>query len=364
MLKLSWLINFCLLCTIVLTACGDSRNGADGTDGLPADSSQAVPVVTHVIRKGDVADRIPATGTVFPLHDVTVSAQTAGAITQILVEVGDRVKKGAALMQIDPELKELALQQAEARLIEARAAFEKAKTDFTRNKKLHETQDISDYIFENVRLQMESAKAAYLTAEANVKMAKRQLRDARVESPVDGFIAARFVDLGSTVAPGAPIAKVVDISRVKIKIGVAEKDIVRVARGQPAGIKVDSFADESFEGAVSAVGPQADLSTRTFPVEIQVENPDYRLKAGMAAKVEIFAETTEDVTLIPKSALLERGGQTLIFVVKNGRAEKRLPKLGPESGDEIVLLQGAGAGEEVVILGQENLVDGTRVEVK
>lgn len=356
--------NLCLFFAILSAACGDDRNGTDGTDGTTADSTRVIPVAAQIIQNGDVVDRIPATGTVFPLHDVTVSAQTAGTITQIFVEVGDRVKKGAALIQIDPELKELALTQAEARLIEARAAFKKAETDFERNETLHETRDISDYVFENARLQMESAKAAYLSAEANVKMARRQLKDARVESPVNGIIAARFLDLGSTVAPGIPVAKVVDISQVKIKIGVAEKDVVKVKPKQPAIISVDSFAGKSFEGTVTAVGPQADLSTRTFPVEILVQNPDYQLKAGMAAKVEIATETMKDVTLIPKSALLERGGETLIFVVSNGRAEKRVPKLGLESGDNVVLLEGAQAGEKVVILGQENLADGTPVAIK
>jgi RND family efflux transporter MFP subunit len=346
-------------------ACGNRDSSQQSTNGsLEKDTGQAVPVETQIIQAGEVVDKVRATGTIFPLHDVLVSSETAGTITQVYVEVGDLVKKGEVLVQIDDELKQLALQQAQAKLMEAKAAYEKVEKDYERNKKLFENRDISEYIFDNARLQKETAYATYLAAQANEKMARRQLNDARIVSPVEGFVAARLVELGATVAPGSPVAKVVDISQVKVKFGVPEKDIVKIRKGQSATLTVDSYPDETFDGVVSAVGPQADLSTRSFPAEILVENPGNRLKAGMAAKVEIAIRIIQNVPLVPKSALLERSGQTLIFVIKNGQAQKRIPELGLESGDKIVLLAGAEAGEEVVILGQENLSNGIKVDVK
>ncbi|MFQ5822558.1 MAG: efflux RND transporter periplasmic adaptor subunit [bacterium] len=362
--EILFLIYFILTLTLFQIACGDGEQSKGGNNGTEVDSVQAVPVETYAIQTGKVADKVRATGTIVPLHDVLVSSETAGTITQVYVEVGEQVKKGTPLVQIDQELKQLSLEQAEARLIEAKAAYKKAKRDFERNQKLYETRDISEYVFENARLQKESAEAAYLTAQANVKMAKRQLKDTRIVSPVNGFVAARIVELGTTVAPGTPIAKVVDISQIKVKFGVAEKDIVKIRKGQTATITVDSFPNEIFEGTVSAVGPQADLSSRAFPVEILVKNPDYRLKAGMVAKVEVTTQILQNVPLLPKSALLERSGQTIIFVIKNGKAQKRIPKLGLESSNKIVLLDGAEAGDDVVILGQENLTDGVEVTVK
>lgn len=345
-------------------ACGNGEASNEGSNGVQADSLDRVPVQTHVIQIGEVVDLVRATGTLFPLHDVLVSSQTVGTVTEVFVEVGDRVERGAPLVQIDPEFKQLAVDQAEARLMEARAAFEKANRDFERNKKLHQTKDISEYIFEIARLQKESAEAAYLTAKANVKMAKRQLADARITSPVNGFVAARLVELGGTVAPGTPIAKVVDISHVKVKFGVAEKDVVKVEKGQSVAISVDSHQELKFSGKVASVGPQADLSTRTFPVEVLVDNSDLRLKAGMIARVDIVTQTNKDVVLLPKSALLERGGQTIIFLIRDGVAQKRILKLGIESGDFVAVLEGAGAGDEVVVMGQENLSDGVSIVVK
>ncbi len=344
-------------------ACGSSSGSKDETNGVVADSINGIPVQTHVIQQGEVVDLVRATGTLFPLHDVLISSQTAGTVTEVYAEVGDTVEKGAPLLQIDPELKQLALEQTEANLIQAKAAFEKATKDFERNEKLHKTNDISEYIFESARLQKESAEAAYLTAKATMKMARRHLADARITSPVNGLVAARLVELGSTVAPGVPIAKVVDISHVKMKFGVAEKDIVKIEKGQSATIAVDSY-EQPFSGTVSSVGPQADLSTRTFPVEVSVNNPKFQLKAGMISKVEIATQTDQNALLLPKSALLERANQTILFVIKNGIAEKRTPKLGIESGDFIAILEGANAGEEVVVIGQENLADGVAVVIR
>lgn len=344
--------------------CGSGEKSNQGSNGTDESSVQAVPVETYLIQTGAVVDKVKAMGTIFPVHDVLISSETAGTITEVYVEVGDWVEKGAPLVQIDPELKQLAQDQAEARLIEAKAAYEKAKKDFERNKKLFETHDISEYVYENARLHKESAEAAYLTAQANVKMARRHLKDARIESPVNGFVAARLVELGATVAPGSPVAKVVDIRQVKVKFGVPETEIVKINKGQLAKITLDSYPAETFEGTVCAVGPQANLSTRTFPVEVSVENTEYRLKAGMVARVEVATETIQNVPLLPKSALLERSGQTIIFVINQGIAQRRIPQLGLESGDEIALVDGAEAGDEVVILGQENLVDGAKIDVK
>ena len=344
--------------------CGNGESSNEGRNGVEIDSPKRIPVQTHVIQQGEVVDLVQATGTLFPLHDVLISSQTGGTVTEVYVEVGDRVKKGAPLVQIDPELKQLALEQAEANLIQAKAAFEKATKDFERNEKLHQTNDISEYIFESVRLQKESADAAHLIAQVNVKMAKRQLKDTRITSPINGLVAARLVELGSTVGPGVPIAKVVDISQVKVKFGVAEKDIVKIEKGQSASISVDSYEQFFFSGKVSSVGPQADLSTRTFPIEVLVDNPKLQLKAGMISKVEIATQINKDALLLPKSALLERANRTIIFIINNNVAEKRIPKLGIESGDYITILEGAEVGEEVVVVGQENLADGVRIVVR
>ncbi|MFQ5676191.1 MAG: efflux RND transporter periplasmic adaptor subunit [bacterium] len=364
MFRLKAVIFFLGGITLINLACGNGEASNDATDGLNAKVADGIPVETSVIQSGDVVDLVRAIGTLFPLNDVLISSQTAGTITKVYVEVGERVQRNDPLIQIDPELTQLAVEQAEARLVEAKAAFEKAGKDFERNEKLYRTRDISEYVFESVRLQKESAQAAYLTARANVKIARRQLADSRITSPVNGFVAAKLVELGTTVAPGTPVAKVVDISQVKAKIGVSEKDIGKIHDGLNAIVAVDAYPETKFQGYVSAVGPQADLATRMFPIEVSIKNPEFKLKAGMTAKVEIAAGAVAHLPLLPKSALLERAGETIVFVIQDGMAQKRLPKLGLERGESIAVLAGIAAGEEVVVLGQEKLADGAKVVVK
>jgi membrane fusion protein (multidrug efflux system) len=248
--------------------------------------------------------------------------------------------------------------------MEVKAAFNKALRDFERNKKLFETRDISEYMFENIRLQRESAEAALKMAEANLQLAQRQLNDCTIESPIDGIVATRLAEFGNTVAPGTPLMKVVNIMSVRLKFGVAEKDVARITAGQPASALIPALPGKTFDGTVTAISPQADLTTRTFPVEVTIENRNYELKAGMAATVRLVSPDRREFPLLPKSALIERGGETIVYVVKNGRAEKRMPELGPESGDSIAVIRGVEAGEEVVVLGQENLIPGSDVRIK
>ncbi len=344
-------------------ACEKLANPDEGKDGLEGKPTPAIAVETYILNKGEVVEKIISTGTIVPIHDVLVSSETSGTIIAIYVEVGDWLERGDSLIQIDPELKQLSLDQAEAGLIEAKAAKEKSSKDFERNKKLFVSKDISEYIFENARLKMESAQSYLLMAQANVKMAMRQLKDTRIVSPINGFVAVRLVELGGTVAPGTPIAKIVDISKIKVKFGVPENDIVKIKKRNSAVITLDTFPEEKFIGIVTAVGPQADLATRSFPVEVLVKNPGNRLKAGMVAKVEVLTNIMYEVPLLPKSALLERSGQTFIFVIKKNIAEKRTPDFGLEKSDKIALISGAEVGEEVVILGQENLTQGVPVNV-
>lgn len=347
-----------------LFACGEEHQAAEGMNGTDTGETSAVPVQVEQVESGEIAEVVTATGTVSALHDVLISSETAGTIAELHVQVGDEVNRGDLLVQVDPELKQLAMEQAEAALQQARAAYEKAEKDFERNEKLYDNKDISAHVFETARLQRDSAHAALLTARANLKIAERQLRDTGIRSPANGLVAARMVDIGSTVAAGSPVAKVVDISKVKIKFGVPERDVVKLEKGQAANIGVSALPGQTLNGEVTAVGPQADLATRTFPVEVLVANPDQKLRAGMIADVTVVTRARSAVPLLPRRALLERSGETLVFVVRNGIAEKRTPVLGLDKEEHVAVEKGISAGETVVVLGQENLVDGSRVEIQ
>ena len=191
------------------------------------------------------------------------------------------------------------------------------------------------------------------------------MADTQVRSPINGKVAVRYVDVGERVAPGAPIATVVDLSRVNVRIMVSETEIAKVSVGQKATLTVAAYPDERFEGKVSKVGLKADFQSRSFPVEILVpRNPDEALKAGMIARVEVAVRTYADVLLIPQDAVLDRSGEKSVYVVGSNRAAKRSLILGRRWDERVVVERGLKAGDRLVVAGQEKLSEGTKVGVE
>lgn len=354
-----------LMLVAVATACGQTGSSEQDETAAANGTPEAVPVATVIARSGTAYEIVEATGTVAPWHQADIGAEVQGRVVEVAADVGDWVEQGDLILRLDPELYDLAVEQAEAQLLGAEAAFRKAKRDYQRNQKLYETRDISKFALESSLLQMQTAQAAYLTAKAALATARRQRRNADIAAPFSGWVARRFVDLGQTVAPGVPVARVVDITSVKVEVGLAEKDVVKVAKGQRATLTVDAFPGQEFAGQVATIGPEADPRARSFPVEIRASNTDQnRLRAGMVAKVRIFIRELKDVVVLPRAALLERSGQTLLFAIVNGQAQQRQPVLAAARGDSVAVLRGMQPGEEIVVAGQENLADGTRVIVQ
>ncbi len=341
-----------------------SPSGESGEKSAGAQSSDIIPVSVMPVQTGDFDEVVEATGRVEPIHRAILSAQVSGRIVKSYVELGDFVKKDSPLLLIDPATYQLALDQAEAQVLAAKAAYDKAQADFARNQKLHKTGDISDYIFENSRLQLASADAALQQARAARDLARKRLDDATLRAPFDGQIAAKQFDLGNTAAPGVPVVTLVDIRRLKVKIGVSEQDVVRLRKNQPASLQIDAYPGHTFQGRISAIAPDADMRTRTFPVEIVLTNPaEYPLRAGMVAKVRVQLSQIKGVPMIPTSALVQSAQTRVAFVVRNGKAEKRTLKLGPQKGNRIAVLQGLQPGEKVIVLGQDRVSDGSQVKI-
>lgn len=334
----------------LIIACGQ-KAPEKNDDGAAAAEKKAVPVSVATVTAGEYIRTVSATGTIRPRYEASISAGVAGQVQKVHVEVGDRVKQGQILVEIDPEL-----YQAQAE--QARAAYHKAQTDLQRNEKLFATRDIPETILEAARLQEKSALVA-------MKQAEKQLHDARYPSPFDGWVAARPVQLGSTIAPGMPVITIVDIYQVKVGLGVSEEDITHLQAGQPVKLTVDVYPDREFAGRITAVGPQADATSRLFPVEVIAMNPPgLPLRGGMVARAEIEFERLKNAPLLPQDAVIQRGGETLVFVVANHVAKRRVPKLGAKQGGFYLIHEGLQVGDVVVVAGQEGLTEGTAVEIQ
>jgi RND family efflux transporter MFP subunit len=338
--------------------------------GLSTDShdkgntpTRPVPVEITPVVRSPLAESITAIGTVNALHDVVVSSETGGRITGVAFAVGDVVRKGQTLVQVDDELQAIAVEQARAQTIAAQTSFAKAKKDFERGESLYGTKDISDSELETYRLGYRSAEAQYRSAVASLKQAERAYTDTKIKATISGIIASKKVEIGEMVMPGKEVVNIVDLGSLKVRLSIPEKEITRVRPHQVASLTVDSAPGMTFQGSVFSVGSKAESPTgHTYPVEIMVKNSaDLMLKAGMFARVDIRTNAVSDALVISKESIVNDDTQPSVFVAEDRIARLRSITTGIRSGDSVQVLRGLHEGELVVSFGQKSLKNGTPV---
>ena len=338
---------------------------ADGAEASRPQMSPAIPVEVARVTIGAITKAASAVGTVEARRDVVVSSEAAGRLVRVSVDVGDRVTEGMVIAEADSELRHLAVEQAEAQLALAQANAHKAERDLERNRTLFEKGDVSDAEMEGIRLAAQSASSAYRSADVSLKVARRQLADTKIRSPIAGTVAKMFVEAGETVGPGKPVANVVDLDVVKVVLTIPEEEIGGLAVGQIARVTMDLYPGQTFEGKVANIGSKAEENSHRYPVEVEIGNrEDHPLKAGMFARAEIVTGVREDVPLIPATALIAGASQPSVYVVEDGRVILRTISLAGRQGDMTAVAEGLRDGELVVTIGQQMLKDGALVDIK
>jgi RND family efflux transporter MFP subunit len=300
----------------------------------------------------NLTESLSLVGTVTANNDVNIISETSGKVTAVFAKVGDFKQAGSILFQVDDELRKAALMSAEAN-------YEKSKKDFERFQQLYNEKSASDSQFDQIKLALSLAEAQYIVA-------KRQFNDTQIKTPISGYVTARYVDIGSALqGPPQPtvVANIVDISRLKVRLNVAEKDAFTLKTNDPVSVTVDVYPGKVFKGKIESIGSKGD-EAHTYPVEIIIVNErDNPLKAGMFARVEFTSLNDRNSIVIPRESLIGSIKQPRVFVVENGIAKLRDITVGKESGTMVEILQGLMVGEEVVVNGQNNIVENTQVTV-
>ncbi len=300
----------------------------------------------------NLTESLSMVGTVTANNDVNIISETSGKVTAVFAKVGDFKQAGSILFQVDDELRKAALMSAEAN-------YEKSKKDFERFQQLYNEKSASDSQFDQIKLALSLAEAQYIVA-------KRQFNDTQIKTPISGYVTARYVDIGSALqGPPQPtvVANIVDISRLKVRLNVAEKDAFTLKTNDPVSVTVDVYPGKVFKGKIESIGSKGD-EAHTYPVEIIIVNErDNPLKAGMFARVEFTSINDRNSIVIPRESLIGSIKQPQVFVVENGIAKLRDITVGKESGTMVEILQGLMVGEEVVVNGQNNIVENTQVTV-
>lgn len=339
----------------------------EGAPGQAPEKAAAKPVQIAVIQPTLFEEKVELPATVETPRDATLSAESQGTVLR-LAERGEVVQARSPVAVLEADLVRAGLTQAQAALRSAKAVRDLAKTDYSRQKPLMESQIISALEFEGITSQLAQAEAAVAQAEAQVQQAKAQIRDTRLLAPFTGTVEQRFVEVGEQVSPGQTLLRIVDVAQVKITAGVPERYAADIAIGAPAAVDFSAYNLPSIKGEISFVGRTVDAADRTFPVEMKVDNPGGRLKPQMVARMHLTRSRVEGALVVPASALIrhERGQSLFIVDAKaTPPVAKRLEvKLGPRGAGQIVIAEGLPPGAQVVIKGQTSLSDGDAVEIE
>jgi len=277
--------------------------------GSSSQKRQATPYRTGVADRGTVQTVVSATGTASAVTTVSVGSQVSGTILHIYVDFNSPVKQGQVIARIDPTFLQAAVSEAEASLEKARASLSQAQRDSTRVRDLFAQNLAAQADYDNALTAVELARAGMQQVRAQLSRARTNLAYSVITSPIDGVVIARNVDAGQTVAASlqAPtlfsIAQ--DLHKMQIETSIDEADIGGLREGMKANFTVDSYPDERFEGIIRQVrfAAKVDQNVVTYPVIIDVDNPDVKLRPGMTANVTIVTARRDDVLRVPATAL-------------------------------------------------------------
>lgn len=273
-----------------------------------------------------------------------IAPSTPVRIDRILVEVGDRVSKGQKLVSMD----EATLKQTEFQL-------ENQKIEFNRLDELYKVGGASKSEWDAAKMALDVKQSAY----------DNLLENTSLLSPINGVVTARNYDNGDMYSGGDPVLVVEQITPVKLLINVSEGYFTKVKKGAPVAVKVDVYGEEEFEGKVSIVYPTVNPNTRTFPVEIKLDNRDQKVRPGMFARATLNFGT-QDHVVVPDLAIVKRAGSgdRYVYVYKDGKVSYNKVQLGRRMDTEYELLSGVDNNSQVVIAGQSKLADGVEVDVE
>ncbi len=308
-----------------------------------------VPVAVTTVAVGAVEDFYRGATNLTAAEEAVVVARTRGVVQALFAEEGDVVQAGQRLAQLETERLELEVALSRTQLANLGAAFERAQ-------RLHESRMISPTEYDNARF-------AFHTERTNLQLREYELREAAIRATIDGVITRRLVKVGFTLNENEPAFEMKRLDTIEAELNVPERETGRIHAGQLAQVVVDALPDAQFDGKVLRVAPEIDPASGTFRVTVTVDNADGRLRPGMFGRVAIRVDRHEDALLTPLDAVVVFRDQSSLFVVREGLAERREVTTGYISEGNIEILEGASAGELVVMTGQEGLRDGARVHI-
>jgi membrane fusion protein (multidrug efflux system) len=330
----------------------NNKKKNEAKTAIVAEKNASVSVKIDTVKTEEVSLDFVSNGNFEPIQELKFSAEKSGKVTKVLVKEGDYVSVGQTLAIVRSDVINVNAENANA-------VYQNAVADYNRFENAFKTGGVT-------KQQLDQAKIAMVNAKSQLTQANINVGDTRIKAPISGLINKKFIEPGSILAgmPPSELFEIVNVSKLKLKVTVNESQVASLKVGTTINVGTNVYPDKNFTGKITFVAPKADASLN-FPVEIEIANNATKdLKAGMYGTAK-FASNQQKQTLkiVPRNAFVGSVSSNQIFVIENGTAKLKKVTAGRILGDKVEILNGLNDGETVIVTGQINLQDGSKVEV-
>jgi len=326
---------------------------------------------------------LTASGYVVARRKAVVSAKIQGRLSELRVEEGSVVREGEVIARLESPDYEASVARAKAAVLHAEADLAENRRQLRLSEDMAKQKVISDDQRDAAASRVRLAEAALAQSQADLLFADAQLQNTVIRAPFGGVVVKKMAEVGESVAPIPPgvnistssgaIVALADLATLEVEADVAEANVAKVGNGQPAEVTVEAIPDRRYKAVLRQVIPTADRTKATVMVKVTILDKDKDLKPEMSAKVTFLepekkekaaAATAQAVVLVPRSAVATRDGKSVVFLVREGRAQERSVVLGTERQGQVIVQDGLAGGETIVAKPGDELKDGATVRVK
>jgi len=381
-MKRGWIIGG-LIAALCIGALGCSKGEGKSKGGEKGGTIPPVAVEATPVQARDLTEGIEVVGSLTPRIEARLRAEYSGIVTDVYVTEWVRVKKGTPLAKLDTREIEAVVQRAQAaveagkaNLLQAEVGGHRAEREMTRAQNLKEAGLITQQLFDDARTEKAASEARIAAARAQVQAAEKDLHQAQtrlskavIQSPMDGVVASRNINVGDLVGePGSQriLFQIVDNRELELTITVPSVDMGRLRLGQPLNFSADAFPEKTFSGQIKFINPTVNEADRSVKVIAIVPNSSEILKAGLFVKGRIITGQRQGVLQIPRTGLLSWDVGTKkgeVFAIDRDLAQRKSIQTGNVSGDWVEVVSGLQAGVPVITRGAFNVKNGDRVKM-
>jgi len=337
------------LATIAIILSNNKKENEAKT-AIVAEKNASVSVRVASVKTEDVSFDFLANGNFEPLQELKFSAEKPGRVIRVLVNEGDKVRIGQTLAIVRSE-------QISANLQAAEASFENAQRDFNRFENAYKTGGVTKQQLDQARLNM-------VNTQSMLKQAKVNMGDTNIKATINGIVNTKYIEPGSVLGASTPLFDIVNVSKLKLKVTVNESQVASLKVGNTIKVTASVYPDAEYSGKITFIAPKANASLN-FPIEIEITNSSSNeLKAGMYGTA-VFAsnQQKQNLMIVPRNAFVGSVSNNQIFVVESGIAKLKMVTAGRIIGDQVEIIKGLTNDETVIVTGQINLIDGTKVDI-